>query len=362
MARRSRAVIGFALLSTLAAAAAAQSRARPVQIAVGTDHTCARMSDTTVRCWGDNQYGQLGDGTRVARAQPVAATIAGAVDVQAGDRFTCARRQDGTVLCWGYNVYGQLGTGRTSEAIATPTPVARMRGASALRLGTATACAVVGGQLHCWGRLEPDWDRPNPAPRFVRSRPPIVAASVDDFACVVRQDRSLWCWGSNHPRRPTQVLAAATDVAQGGIGGCAVRADATVACWGWNDSGQLGRELDAQRDNWTAQPVAIAHVDHARRVVAGGAHRCALLDDGTVRCWGATWGHPSFPRACLRTTRHSSGGGSAAQWQYCPTPTAVPGIRGAIDLGASGRRTCALKRDGAVSCWQADATMTSVRL
>lgn len=338
--------------------------ARAVQVAVGPRHTCARMGDGSLRCWGQNDYGQLGDGTREARPRPIpASAVSGAVvDVQAGSDFTCARRANGTVDCWGYNRYGELGGGAAGERRETPAPVVRVRGASALRVGTSTACAIVGGQLHCWGRLEPDWDRANPVPRFLRSRPPIVAASVDDFACVVGQDRSLWCWGANHRPRPTAMgLTGVTDVVQGGLGACALRDDGTVHCWGWNDSGQLGRAFERERDTaYTNRPVAIPGISGARRVVAGGSHRCALLGNGTVQCWGAEWANPAFPSDCLVTTRHSSGGGSARQWRYCPTPTAIPGLRDVVDLDAHDTRTCAVTRAGAVWCWGNGESLASL--
>jgi alpha-tubulin suppressor-like RCC1 family protein len=72
-------------------------------------HSCAVLQDGTVRCWGDNVSGQLGDGTRTGASMPVTVTgISTAVKVSSGDFHTCALLQGGTVSCWGLNTYGQL--------------------------------------------------------------------------------------------------------------------------------------------------------------------------------------------------------------------------------------------------------------
>lgn len=107
------------------------------QIAVGLWHACARKSDGTVWCWGQNSMGQLGDGTTsgqvcgssICRPSPVQVTgLTSVVDIVAGAAHTCARRQDGTFWCWGMNESGQLGDGapagqQCSTTVCAPTPV-----------------------------------------------------------------------------------------------------------------------------------------------------------------------------------------------------------------------------------------------
>ena len=93
-----------------------------VGLAASADHTCALLSDGTARCWGDNSYGQLGDGTTTARMAPVAvAGLTGATALTAGLWHTCARLMDGTARCWGYNARGEVGDGHWAYQ---PTPVA----------------------------------------------------------------------------------------------------------------------------------------------------------------------------------------------------------------------------------------------
>ena len=93
------------------------------QIAIGNDHTCARLTDGTVLCWGLNGNGQLGDGTTTYRETPDAVPgLTSVAEIATGGSHTCARRTDGTVLCWGGNSYGQIGDGTTTHR-QTPTAV-----------------------------------------------------------------------------------------------------------------------------------------------------------------------------------------------------------------------------------------------
>jgi alpha-tubulin suppressor-like RCC1 family protein len=100
-------------------AAGTQGERKPTQIAgladvaaisLGVDHACARKTDGTLWCWGDNQLGQLGDGTTTSRAQPVKVPLAGVAQVAAGHEHTCALLHDGTVACWGNASDGSVGS------------------------------------------------------------------------------------------------------------------------------------------------------------------------------------------------------------------------------------------------------------
>ena len=133
-----------------------QSDKGELVIGAGTDARCVVMTDGTVRCWGDNTVGQLGDGTTTARTTPVTVPgITTAVDIVSGPRHTCVRLMDGTVRCWGENLSGQLGDGTTTNR---------------------TSPVTVSGLT--------DVDM------FARES---YAAHV----CARRTDGSVWCWGSN---------------------------------------------------------------------------------------------------------------------------------------------------------------------
>jgi alpha-tubulin suppressor-like RCC1 family protein len=121
-------------------------------LAAGSSHTCAVVAGRAL-CWGDNRSGQLGDGTTEARVRPTAvidlpgtptALVAGAV-------HTCALLTDGTAACWGQNLYGQLGNGSTANA-TTPIPVSGDLAFERLSAGGAVTCGRTSdGDEYCWG-------------------------------------------------------------------------------------------------------------------------------------------------------------------------------------------------------------------
>jgi alpha-tubulin suppressor-like RCC1 family protein len=116
-----------------------------IQITAANLHTCARLAGGSVRCWGYNAYGQLGDETKVSRSTPV--TVAGitdAVDLAAGNNHTCAALSDGTARCWGFNAGGQLGDGTQLER-PVPVNVVGMEGAFVVAVATGDnhSCALL---------------------------------------------------------------------------------------------------------------------------------------------------------------------------------------------------------------------------
>jgi GH25 family lysozyme M1 (1,4-beta-N-acetylmuramidase) len=135
-----------------------------LSLAAGAYHACALLEGGAVSCWGDNRFGQLGDGTRTGRPEPrpVAGLAAPVRELAAGTAFTCALLIDGRVQCWGSNELGELGSGDFSDAPlsrdsppAPPSPSLVQglpEGAVSLRAAGDHACAVLaGGSVSCWG-------------------------------------------------------------------------------------------------------------------------------------------------------------------------------------------------------------------
>ena len=127
-----------------------------VAIAGGMSHSCAVTTTGSAVCWGDNSYGQLGDGTTARRVTPTAVSgLAGDVAaISAGGYETCALTAEGGVLCWGRNTRGQIGDGTTTQRW-TPTPSSGLAsGVAAVAVGAGGdhVCArTIGGDLLCWG-------------------------------------------------------------------------------------------------------------------------------------------------------------------------------------------------------------------
>ena len=144
--------------------------AAAVALTAGDSHTCALMADQSVRCWGANAYGQLGLGNTntIGDDEVPDAAHAGvplgakATAVAAGGNDTCAILQDGSLRCWGLNDYGQLGLGNTNTIgddelpIATVAEVSLGDTAAAVAAGGEHTCAILGSlgssSVRCWGR------------------------------------------------------------------------------------------------------------------------------------------------------------------------------------------------------------------
>jgi alpha-tubulin suppressor-like RCC1 family protein len=308
------------------------------QIALGDGFGCARMKDGSVRAWGVNQSGELGDGTTGARAESVRVVAPAPVTltaVAAGGRHVCATSADGDVYCWGSNGAGELGDGSNQDRAAP----ARAEGVKAkgLALGTHHSCALTeAADVVCWGA--------NDAGRLggVSARTPIVhgataIAAGGDATCAILHDRSLWCWGrvaGHGVLPPTRIegLADVIDVALSETHVCAVRAWGGVACWGKDEEGELGDGAFTDR----AAPVDVVGLTvPAREVAVGRAHSCALLQDRTVHCWGANWSS----QLADGTNAHRA------------SAVLVNGLFEIEGLAAAGDATCARFADGSERCW-----------
>ena len=332
-----------------------------VAIATGTSHTCAIVGDGTVRCWGLNASGQLGDGTTTQRLSPMFVTdVAGAVGIAAASDHTCAVIGNGTVACWGSNAVGQLGDGTTTTRLIAvfvdglPTRVVDVASTS-----EHTCARLANGTVHCWGGNQSGQlgDRTTISPQLIPVPVSglgnaVAIAAGSSQTCALLADGSMRCWGANtlgvlgngtvlDSLVPTPVLGGggnnpARDVAAGGNHTCAVRASGAVACWGDNTNGQLGDGTNVSR----LTPVAVGGLSDAVAVAAGELHTCAVLGDGTVRCWGAN-------------SNGQLGDGTTTQ-RLAPVP--VSGLTDVVGIAAGDLHTCAVLGNGGVRCWGDNAT------
>ncbi len=273
-------------------------------IAAGGFHACALTSGGAVRCWGSNEYGQLGDGTTTDRSVPVdvSGLTGGVKAISVGWSHTCAVTSVGGVKCWGHNLYGRLGDGTATDR-PTPVDVAGLRDVSAIATGTLHTCALTSdGQVSCWGygqsvdatgftTHEPA-DVPDLGGRVVE-----IAASLDR-TCARLAEGGITCWGPNFSAQAgapamerfvaidvSRLTGGATALAVGETHACALTGRGDAACWGSDHHGQLGQGITS--DHGVAVPVEVVGIGGGITGIAtGGRHTCAIAGDD-IRCWGS---------------------------------------------------------------------------
>ncbi|MCI0855492.1 MAG: hypothetical protein J4N98_02290 [Chloroflexi bacterium] len=324
-------------------------------VSTGFAHTCIVTTSGDTQCWGGNYVGQLGDGTQLNKAQPVAvvALPSDTSIVETGYDHTCALLVTGGMMCWGLGVLGQLGT----DLINSNSPLTVGIG-SVIALsggGQHTCAATVDGSLFCWGHNRQGQLGDGTGLRF--SAWPVavlplgtssaqIAAGLGSFNCVVTTTASAKCWGSGQlgdgsttlTTKPVQVFGLGSNVAALSVGDgyvCAVTTLGGIKCWGGNSFGQLGDGTQLSRltpIDVTGQTTGIADV------TAGRSHTCALTTTGGVRCWG--WN----PNGQL-------GDGTQTD-QFTAMDVSGPGGATAVRVG--GQHTCAITGSAGVQCWGSD--------
>ena len=304
------------------------------QIAVGMEHTCALLSGGTVRCWGANEHGELGYGhtnhigMRESPASAGDVNLGGAVtQIAVGSSHTCALLTGGTVRCWGKNEYGQLGYGHTNnigddESPASAGDVNIGGSVTQIAAGYFHTCALLtGGAVRCWGgnrstgKLGYGHTNDIGDDEYPVSAGDVnVGESVTQIAagafhtCALLTGGTVRCWGSNgstgklgyghtndigddeYPASAGDVNigGSVTQIAVGWIHTCALLTGGTVRCWGFNKWGQLGygHTNNIGDDESPASAGDVNLGSAVMQLAITYSYTCALLTGGTVRCWG----------------------------------------------------------------------------
>lgn len=326
--------------------------ANAIQLKSGIDgaHNCVLLSDKTVKCWGFG--GRLGDGTEVSTGTPVVVSgLTNVKDLSLGSQHSCALLEDETVKCWGYNFYGQLGTNNTTNSFV-PIAVPGLTNVKQVSVGGSFTCALLNDDtMKCWGynsvgQLGIGTTVNKKIPTLVPGLSNIKEIVIGTgHACVVLNDKTLKCWGSNSSGQlgdettinrlsPVSIIAV-SDVELLTLGSehtCAVLTDANVKCWGEEDHGRLG--------DLVTQAVVPTSIDSLNglgitQIEAGRYFGCAMLNDGTVKCWGANYWD-------------QLGDGTQKE---ATTPVSVVGGTSATQISTYQDHTCALINNGTVKCW-----------
>ncbi len=213
-----------------------------VQVSAGDDHSCSTLSDGTVACWGDNSYGELGNGAvSSSRLTPVSVLLAGSsyklsgmTWVSAGDGFTCGLHSSGIVYCWGNNEFGMLGSGSLVSS-SWPRQVWITEPVRQVAVGQWFGCALINNTQHsvrCWGHNE--YGQLSDGTTTDRTAPVDVVITEADGT--------------------KKLLTGVQEISAGAFHACARLSDGSAACWGSNRFGQLGNGTRA--DSQTS-PVAV---------------------------------------------------------------------------------------------------------
>lgn len=241
-------------------------------IAAGNPTSCGLTSDGIAYCWGENGYGEVGNGVASTADVLEPTAVSGnltftSISVQRG--FTCGVAKDGAAYCWGSNTDGQLGTGKpisgqTTDLSKVPVKVVGGHTFKSITTGQFFACGLTtGGAAYCWGRgdyrLGDGSDKSSSTPVAVKGGNVFTQLDAGrDFVCGITPDHTALCWGSNSagqlgngPGTPSDLSRAPIPVTGGhtfveisaadGEHTCAITLDrASVYCWGANAVGQLG--------------------------------------------------------------------------------------------------------------------------
>ena len=247
-------------------------------VTAGEHHSCGTRTDSTLACWGNNNFGQ---------ASPPTGTFTA---VAAGSTHSCGIRTNGTLVCWGDNYFGEASPPRSATFTAVAT-------------GFAHSCGIrTNRSMACWGGND-SGQASAPTGTFT------AISAGDDLSCGIRTNRSLACWGGNDSGQASAPTGTFTAVATGSAHSCGIRSDRTAACWGTNYFGQAsaptgtftaisaGDDLSCGiRTNgsitcWGGNDSgqASAPAGTFTAVATGSAHSCGIRSDRTAACWGTNY-------------------------------------------------------------------------
>jgi cysteine-rich repeat protein len=401
---------------------------RVVQLTAGEAMVCALLYDGNLKCWGGNATGQLGLGDPNDRGDMLnemghhlpgvdlgpSETV---VQVSAGGNHTCALLSGGKVKCWGLGTAGRLGLGNEGTRGIIPgqmgddlpfVDLGPGRVAAHLAAGPLHTCVILSdGNVKCWGHngngglgLGDNMARGDgasemgdnlPLVNFGTGKTAIAIAVGWGQTCVILNDHSVRCWGANgygslglgdvlnrgdqggqmgDALPPVDLGFGKTAVAiSAGSHTCAILNDGSVKCWGDNDWGQLGL---GRTDRFGTSPgrmgdglpaVDLGSGRTAVAISAGGYHTCAILDDGSVKCWGL---NGSGQLGLGDVGEMNNRGDDPGEMGDALPPVDLGAGKTAVAIVASDTvannvaevkgHTCALLNDGSVKCWGANAS------
>ena len=273
-----------------------------LSLSAGGQSTCLTRSDGTARCWGRNNFGQLGDGTVLGRDAPTKVLGAGWATISTSGSTTCGVKTNGTLWCWGLNNFGQVGTGRGAP-VHSPRQVGAVNRWAEVATAYSHTCATrTDGTLWCWGQnLHGQLgigsvDRLHGKPQRVGARTDWQSVTTGGWhSCALTSGGAAYCWGGNDfgelgdgsiatRSSPTPVEGDTTwlQLSAASAQTCGVTQTGRLLCWGFNRQGQLGHGDTAN----SAHPVAVVGDQVWTQVATGDGSTCGVDSVGQLWCWG----------------------------------------------------------------------------
>jgi alpha-tubulin suppressor-like RCC1 family protein len=351
----------------------------PKKLALGRVHSCVLLATGSVKCWGSNQYGQLGLSASTSSHRGDGADEMGnnlptlvlgnsvlATDISSGEDHSCVIIDINKIRCWGRNDYGQLGHNHSASNIASWGQNANTMASlpdswgnnysyyEGLALDKNYSCGVSRSQneVICWGhQAQSSLKYPTKYHDFSAKGGVKQLEAGNGFICVLaKNDNNVYCWGNDawHTARPGQTtftytvpnlssphLSGYKQIAAGENFLCGITSDDAVKCFGWNIAGILG-ETGPGTYVGPASAVSLAIPSGTpSSIYAGAGHACVINDSGALSCWGAN----NFGQVGDNTTTAKT----------APTTIAIGGAALAVSLGR--HHSCAVITGGAVQCW-----------
>ena len=320
-------------------------------VSAGGYHSTTIRLDGTLWTWGENFFGELGDGTTVGKNSPVQVAAGSTFrTVAAGEGYTEAIRTDGTLWAWGFNTWGELGD---STHVNRLSPVQIATGSTFSSVATGyfhTVAIKTDGTLWAWGsnaagQLGDGTTTQRSSPGQVAEAGTFIAVAAGEYHSVaLKTNGTLWAWGDNSYGQlgdssssdkysPVQIAPGSTftSVATGYNHTVTIRTDGTLWAWGDNSYGQLGDGTTTQRNS----PVQIAPGSTFTAVAANGYNTLAIKTGGTL--WA--WGRNNYGQLGNGTTA-----GSSSPVQIVPGSTFA-------SVAAGGEHSIAIKTDGTLWAW-----------
>jgi len=321
-----------------------------IQLSAGVEHTCAVMRNGTVTCWGASYKGSIGIEESEANREGYMLSgtavngLTTVVNSASSHWATCVVLSGGSAKCWGNNQ-----TDENSTVPYTPVSITGISKAIQVSVSYSTVCALLNdGTIKHWKWI--DYSSESTTPELVADISDAIQVTCGlGHKCALLNNGKVMCWGNNLKGNlgdgtgvlsvtPVAVsdISSATQITASEDFSCALLANGTIECWGGGVRGRLGNGSTADQ----LSPVPVTGISTATKLAESDVytetqHMCAVLEDGSVKCWG----------------RGDYGQLGTGDLEDQSTPATVQGISNATNVAVGSFHTCAILQEGKVFCW-----------